>query len=172
LAAFEYEALTYDRQTAEYFQPQRSAVALMDGTVVAQFGQLHPEVAGVRKLRQDVFLAEIDLDKLYARGLRQVRFGPLPKYPAVERDFSFVFEDGVSFEQIDQAVRALRLNDLRSFVPAEIFRGGAIPAGKYSILLRATFQSAERTLREDEVAAWSEQIVTALQGLGGVQRRE
>jgi phenylalanyl-tRNA synthetase beta chain len=101
-----------------------------------------------------------------------VRFVPLAKYPAVERDFSFVFEDGVSFEQIDQAVRALRLNDLRSFVPAEIFRGGSIAAGNYSILLRATFQSAEGTLQEDEVAAWSAQIVMALEGLGGVQRRE
>jgi len=93
LAAFHYEALTYDRQTAEYFHPERSALALMDGTVVVQFGQLHPEVASARKLRQDVFLAEIDLETLYARGLRQVRFVPLAKYPAVERDFSFVFED-------------------------------------------------------------------------------
>jgi len=172
LAAFEYEALTYDGETSEYFHPERSALALMDGTVVAQFGLLHPEVAAARKLRQDVFLAEIDLEKLYARGLRQVRFVPLPKYPAVERDFSFVFEDGVSFEQMDRAVRALRLNDLRSFLPAEIFRGGSIAAGHYSILLRATFQSAERTLHEDEVAAWSGQMVTALEGRGGVQRRE
>ena len=172
LAAFEYEALTYDVETSEYFHPERSALALMDGTVVAQFGLLHPEVAASRKLRQDVFLAEIDLEKLYARGLRQVRFVPLPKYPAVERDFSFVFEDGVSFEQMDRAVRALRLNDLRSFLPAEIFRGGSIAAGHYSILLRATFQSAERTLHEDEVAAWSGQMVTALEGRGGVQRRE
>src|SRR6266853_4630892 len=172
LAAFEYEALTYDGETSEYFHPERSALALMDGTVVAQFGQVHPEVAAARKLRQDVFLAEIDLEKLYARGLRQVRFVPLPKYPAVERDFSFVFEDGISFEQIVQAVRALRVNDLRSFVPAEIFRVGSIAAGHYSILLRATFQSAERTLHEDEVAAWSGQMVTALEGRGGVQRRE
>src|SRR5260370_22780683 len=108
----------------------------MDGTVVAQFGQGHPEVAGERKLRQDVFLAEIDLEKLYARGLRQVRFVPLPKYPGVGRDFSFVFEDGVSFEQMDRAVRALRLNELRSFVPAEIFRCEAIAACHYSILLQ------------------------------------
>jgi phenylalanyl-tRNA synthetase beta chain len=172
LAAFAYEALTYDGQTSEYFHPERSALALMDGTVVAQFGQVHPEVAAARKLRQDVFLAEIDLEKLYGRGLRQVRFVPLPKYPAVERDFSFVFEDGVSFEQMDRAVRALRLNDLRSFVPAEIFRGGSIAAGHYSILLRATFQSTERTLHEDEVTEWSGQMVTALEGRGGVQRRE
>jgi phenylalanyl-tRNA synthetase beta chain len=55
-------------------------------------------------------------------------------------------------------------------VPVEIFRGGAIPAGKYSILLRATFQSRERTLREDEVAEWSGRIIKAVEGLGGTQR--
>jgi len=69
-----------------------------------------------------------------------------------------------------KAVNNLRLSELRDFRPVEIFRGGAIGAGKYSILLRATFQSSERTLREDEVAQWSGKIVAALQGLGGVQR--
>jgi phenylalanyl-tRNA synthetase beta chain len=52
----------------------------------------------------------------------------------------------------------------------EIFRGGSVPAGKYSILLRATFQSLDRTLREDEVADWSAKIVAALLHLGGDQR--
>jgi phenylalanyl-tRNA synthetase beta chain len=52
----------------------------------------------------------------------------------------------------------------------EIFRDGATGSGKYSILLRVRFQSAGRTLREDEVAQWSGKIVAALTGLGGVQR--
>jgi phenylalanyl-tRNA synthetase beta chain len=88
----------------------------------------------------------------------------------VERDFSFVFEDGVNFEKMHQTVAGLSLVQLRSFVPVEIFRGGNVPAGKYSLLLRARFQSAERTLREDEVAQWSAQIITALEALGGKLR--
>ena len=67
-------------------------------------------------------------------------------------------------------VTGLGLAELRSFVPVEIFRGGNVPAGKYSMLLRARFQSSARTLREDEVAKWSEQIVKALEGLGGKLR--
>jgi phenylalanyl-tRNA synthetase beta chain len=59
---------------------------------------------------------------------------------------------------------------LRALVPAEIFRGGSIPSGKYSMLVRATFQSAERTLRDDEVALWSQQIIKALESLGGTLR--
>lgn len=170
LGAFENRAVYFDPHTAEYYHSGRSARAVMDGVAVAQFGQIHPEIAAARKLRQEVFVAELYLDRLYKHELRKAQYQALARYPAVERDFSFVFADGVSFEQIQRAMSGLQLAELRSFVPVEIFRGGTVAAGKYSILLRATFQSAERTLREDEVARWSAQIVKALEGLGGVQR--
>lgn len=170
LTAFACERLTFDRQTADYYHPGRSACALVDGARVAQFGQVHPEVVAWRKLRQEVFLAELDLEQLYQHGLRQVRFSASPKYPAVDRDFSFIFADSVSFEEMQKAVAAARMPELRDFRPVEIFRGGSIDAGKYSILLRARFQSNARTLREDELAQWSGEIVAALQGLGGMQR--
>ena len=146
-----YEAPALDDKSSGYYHPGRSARALMDGAVVAQFGQIHPDVAAARKLKQDVFIAEIYLDRLYQHDLRQVRYEPLPRFPAVERDFSFVFDDGVEFEKIHQSVTALGIAELRSFVPVEVFRGEKVGAGKYSILLRAKFQSAERTLRDDEV---------------------
>jgi phenylalanyl-tRNA synthetase beta chain len=170
LHAFQHNSVKYDAQTAEYYYPGHSARALMDGALVAQFGQIHPDIAAARKLRQSVFIAELNLDRLYAQGLRVVRYQPLPRYPGVERDFSFVFEDGVTFESIQQTVVGLSLPELRSFVPVEIFRGGNVPAGKYSLLLRARFQSAERTLREDEVTQWSSLIIKALEGLGGKLR--
>jgi phenylalanyl-tRNA synthetase beta chain len=170
LASFSYWTLYYDGNTADYYHPGRSARAVMDGTTVAQFGQLHPDVAAARKLRQDVFVGEIFLDKLYQHDLRQVRYEALPRFPAVERDFSFVFDDSVVFETIRQSIAGLGIAELRTFRPVEIFRGGKVGAGKYSILLRAKFQSGEHTLREDEVAKWSARITTALESLGGVQR--
>jgi phenylalanyl-tRNA synthetase beta chain len=169
LATFAGE-VTYDRETAEYFHPGRSARALVNGAVVAQFGQLDPEVAAARKLRQDVYLAEFDLEQLYKNGPRPVKFTPIGKYPAVERDFSFVFADDVAFAALQRGVTNLSIAELREFLPVEIFRGGSIAAGKYSALLRVRFQSAERTLREEEVAQWSARIVGALAELGGVQR--
>jgi phenylalanyl-tRNA synthetase beta chain len=170
LVAFQYSELSFDRETAEYFHRGRSARALMDGAVVAQLGQIAESVKVERKLRQDIFLAEIDLEQLHARGLRTVKFAPLAKYPAVERDFSFVFADNVEFEAMRQAVMGMRLKALRDFRPVEIFRGRSIGAGRYSILLRARLQSDEATLRDEQIAEWSGQIVRALQGLGGVQR--
>jgi len=170
LSAFQHQSMYYDAHAAAYYHPGRSARAVMDGATVARFGQLHPEIAAARKLRQDVYVAEIYLHRLYQHELRQAHYEPLPRYPAVERDFSFIFEDRVSYDLIRGAVEALRIAELRKFVPVEIFRGGAIVAGRYSLLLRATFQSDERTLRDDEVALWSNQIIQALQALGGTLR--
>jgi phenylalanyl-tRNA synthetase beta chain len=170
LESFEHNLLYYDPHTSEYFHPGRSARAALDGTTVAQFGQIHPDVVSARKLRQDVFAAELYLDRLYQHGLREPRYEALPRYPAVQRDFSFIFPDSVLFEIIQTTVLGLNLQDLRGFEPVEIFRGGAVPAGKYSLLLRATFQSGERTLREDEIAQWSAAIIKALESLGGTLR--
>jgi len=78
--------------------------------------------------------------------LRQVRYEALPRFPAVERDFSFAFDDAVEFEKIHQSVSGLGISEMRSFVPVEVFRGEKVGAAKYSILMRAKLQSSERTL--------------------------
>jgi phenylalanyl-tRNA synthetase beta chain len=170
LGIFEHQSLAFDRQANEYYDAGCSARALLDGGIIAQFGKLSPQIAAERKIRADVFLAEIFTDRLFQRPLRKAQYHPLPKFPSVERDFSFVFAEEVTFEKILSAVRSLDLAELRSFVPVEIFRGGSVAPGKYSILLRARFQSLDRTLREDEVAEWSAKIVGALTELGGAQR--
>jgi len=162
--------VTYNTQTAAYLHPGRSARAQLNGATVAQFGQIHPDLAAAHKFRQEVFVAEVYLDVLYQQQLRQPTYTAPPKFPAVDRDFSFVFADSTNFDQIRAAVTALNIAELRAFTPAETFRGGNIPAGNYSVLLRAVFQSSERTLREEEVAEWSAQIIAALEKLGGTLR--
>ena len=171
LAPFTHWTLYYDQKTADYYHPGRSARAIMDGATVAQFGQIHPDVAAARKLKQHVFVAEIYLDRLYQHDLRQPRYEALPRFPAVERDFSFVFDDSVEFEKIHESVCGLGISELRSFVPVEVFRGEKVGAGKHSLLMRAKFQSTEETLRDDvQLLVWSDRITKTLEALGGKQR--
>ncbi len=171
LAPFQCSSLCFDGQTADYYVSGRSARARFGDVTVGQCGQILPEIAGP-KFRQEIFIGEIYLEELYRHALRQPRYEALPRYPGVERDFSFTFSASETFEQIQRAVVTLGIAELRAFAPVEIFRGGAIAPGKYSMLLRATFQSRERTLREDEVARWSAEIIRALQQLGGTIRSQ
>jgi phenylalanyl-tRNA synthetase beta chain len=81
-----------------------------------------------------------------------------------------LLDNGVSYGRLRAAIEGLHIPELISSEAAELFRGGAVPEGKYSLLLRLTFQSPERTLRDDEVATWSQQVIAAVQALGGTLR--
>lgn len=129
-------------------------------------GQLARSLADELKLRQDVFVAELQLEPLLlaiesARGA--LHFTPLPRFPAVERDFSIILDDGVTFAQVEETIRALNIPELQSIEPKDLFRGGQIPAGKFSLMIHLTFQSSEATLTEVQMSAFSSRIVEAVQ---------
>jgi phenylalanyl-tRNA synthetase beta chain len=136
-------------------------------------GQLATTEQTRRKLRQPVWLAELDLASLLALPLRRTLSRELSRFQAVTRDFSFFFSDATTWGEIEAAIHALNIAELRSLAPAEIFRdpkGKAVPAGQYSILVETVFQSADRTLQDAELTGWSQSIVAALSTLGGQQR--
>ncbi len=154
-----------------WLHPGRAARAVVDGLTVAWFGQLHPSEAQQRKLRQNVLVGEVYIDRLYQLPLRQPIAQELSRYQPVERDFSFVFAEGVRYQAIADAISNLRIAELTRFSPREIFRGGqALPPGHYSMLIRVTFQSLERTLRDEELQSYSQAVVNALESLDGRQR--
>jgi phenylalanyl-tRNA synthetase beta chain len=129
-------------------------------------GQLARRIAEQLKLRQEIFLAELSLEPLLA-GIEAahaaLKFRAIPRFPAVERDFSLVLNDGVVFSQVADAIRVLGIAELRSVEPADLFRGGQVPAGKFSLMIRVTFQSADATLTDAQIAEFSSRIVTALE---------
>ncbi|HEV3481528.1 MAG TPA: phenylalanine--tRNA ligase subunit beta [Candidatus Acidoferrales bacterium] len=137
-------------------------------------GQLARRIADQLKLRQEIFVAELRLEPLLAgieRASAALKFAPIPRFPAVERDFSLVLAGGVTFAQVADAIRALGIPELRNIEAADLFRGGQIPAGKYSLMVRVVFQSENATLTEAQVAEFSSRIVTAVQTKLGASLR-
>jgi phenylalanyl-tRNA synthetase beta chain len=84
----------------------------------------------------------------------------------VERDFSLVVPEEVTFARLQAALRGLALEEIQDFRPVDLFRGGSIPAGHYSLLLRVTFQSRVRTLTSEEISGASQRVMAALEPLG------
>ena len=163
-------AITFTAEAPAWLQPGRSATVLLNNKPIAHFGELDQIQAQHRKLRQPVYLAELDLAALYALPLKKVTAHDLSRYQAVERDFSFVFPDSVQWHTISSAIQALSIPELQSLKPIEVWRDEKKYPGVYSHLLRIVFQSHDRTLRDEDLTTWSTQIVQTLTNLGGSQR--
>ena len=140
------------------------------GRPLATFGQLAAAEAARRKLRQPVFLAELDLAALLTHPLRTAIAQDLSRFQAVDRDFSFTFPEGMVWSTLEHAIQALGIAELTTLRPLEIFRDPQKLPGHFNILLRATFQSPTRTLTETDLTAWWAAIIATLQSQGGTLR--
>lgn len=173
LSLFDHAGLRFEAEAPAWLERGRSATAYLDGKAIARFGELARPERERRKLRQPVYLAEIDLARLYTLPLKKVTARELSRFQAVERDFSFTFPDTMAWATIAAAIRALAIPELERLTPEEIFRdskGKAVPPEHYALLLRCVFQSHERTLREEDLTAWSAKVMETLTALGGALR--
>jgi len=137
-------------------------------------GQLAHRVADSLKIRQDVFLAELVLAPMHkAMHMmhEQRSYSPLSRFPAVDRDFSLLLPDAITFADVLKVIRSLHILGIASIEATDLFRGKNVPVGKYSLLVRVTFQSREATLTDTQISESSGKIVAALQNNLGAQLR-
>jgi len=143
--------------------------------MVGLAGQLSRRIMDRLKLRQDVFIAELELEPLYRSYYdlkNSRRFEPIPKFPAVERDFSLIFKDsGVTFGQIAGAIYHLNIAEVVSVQALDLYRGKNIPPGTFSLMIRVTLQSREGTLTDAEIVEISSRVLRPLQYTWGAQLR-
>ncbi|WP_263367734.1 phenylalanine--tRNA ligase subunit beta [Edaphobacter bradus] len=163
-------AVSFTSEAPAWLEPGRSATALLNSKPIAWFGELSQSQTQQRKLRQPVYLAQIDLARLYELPLRRAISRELSRFQGVERDFSFVFPDAVQWHTIAAALDSLAFPELQSRKPVEVWRDPKKSPGVYSLLLRCVFQSFDRTLRDEELTSWSTSIIETLTKLGGTLR--
>ena len=166
LAAFELPNLRIEERKLHYYESGSAGQFVAGKQALADLGRIRNEFTQFYKLRPEIWLAEVDLEKLLEFPLQARTFRAFSKFPAVERDFSLVVPKGAEFIHLEQAIRALGLEEVQGVRPMDVFRGGAIEEGKYSLMLRVTFQSNTRTLTSEEIAEASRQLLQALEPLG------
>jgi phenylalanyl-tRNA synthetase beta chain len=135
------------------FEPDSHGVLLTDdGTVVAEFGEVAAPVRGAFGIDTPVFAAAIDLDTIAGRPRAAVRYDPLPRFPAVQRDMAFVVgaDQQIAAADVEAALRDDAGPLLRDVALFDVFR---FSDGRRSLAWRVTFQAADRTLTDEEVNA-------------------
>jgi phenylalanyl-tRNA synthetase beta chain len=161
--------------TPEWLHPYRAARAVADGVTVGWFGQLNPCEAAARKIDtrrhgDAVLIGELYLDRLYKLPLRRPVAREISRYQPVRRDFSLVLDESIAWETIDRAIGELQIPELVGWRVREVFRDARLGEGEYALLVGATFQAQDRTLREEELHGLQARVVEAV-GKAGARLR-
>ncbi len=135
-----------------YLEEGQAAGILIDGELAGEAGKLSREVLASWDIKQtDVFFASLDLTKIYPRAEPPRAYLALSSYPGVGRDISLALPDATPYARVRQVVRGLGGPLLQSVELVEEYRGEKIPAGMRGLTVSLTYQSRERTLREEEI---------------------
>ncbi|MGL5817364.1 MAG: phenylalanine--tRNA ligase subunit beta [Phycicoccus sp.] len=147
------------------YHPGRCArVALADGTVLGQVGELHPQVVAALGLPERTVGGELDLDVLTRAAEGTVRAGTLRTYPMAQSDLALVVEERVSADDVQRAVRSGAGELLESLHLFDVYRGDQVGEGHKSLAYRLTFRAPDRTLTTDEVSALRDAAARAAAG--------
>jgi len=113
-------------------------------------------------MKQPVYLAEMDFERLARHAFAPIQYESLPRYPMVERDLSIVVNRDLAYRTIQKGIAGLGIGELTGVDLIDVYEGEKIPAGKLSLTLRLTFQDRERTLTVDRVQSFIDTVFSFL----------
>jgi phenylalanyl-tRNA synthetase beta chain len=150
---------------------ESAAITLGGKLPLGELGQLLPALAKQYDLRDAVFLAELRLDELFARGNANKSFKPLPHHPAIRRDVAMLVDEAVTHDAILTAVKQVKPPFLENVELFDVFRGKNVPAGKKSLAYAFTYRASDKTLTDAEANASHDKVVARLrEGVGATIR--
>jgi phenylalanyl-tRNA synthetase beta chain len=141
---------------------QAAEIKLTDDRKIGTIGRLSEEIVSSYKLRQPVYILELDLSALLTSQAKVVQYAPLPRYPAVVRDLSLLLSRNVTVGEIMRAVSGRGVAEFRGVKLVGTYEGTNVPAGKRSVTLRIEYRSDERTLRDEEVEQVHAELTASL----------
>ena len=145
------------------YHPGRCASVSIDGVEVGYIGQIHPLVAKNYDIDTDVYCAQINLTELSQHKLPDPTYVPLPKYPSVTRDLSFVCDEAVTVAQVENTITKAAGKLLRGVRLFDIYRGTGIADGKKSMAFSMELRADDRTLTDTDSEQVMSKVLDALQ---------
>jgi phenylalanyl-tRNA synthetase beta chain len=143
------------------FHPGRTAEIRWQDQVVGVIGQLHPQIADERDLKE-TYLFEIDMDALLDTEKEPLIYSSIPKYPGTSRDVAIVVDETVLHDTVLSVMKAQGGKWLKSIRLFDLYQGENIEQGKKSMAYSLAYQNPEATLKEEEVTSDFEQLKAAL----------
>ena len=145
------------------FSPAACSSIEVKGEPLGIIGEIDPEVLDNFDIKDRVYLAEIDCEKLLGFVSLEKQFKEPPKYPSVVRDISIVVDKNISNGQVISSIKETAGRILKDAQLIDRYRGVQIPDGKTGLTYRLEYQDLKRTLLDLDVQEVHFRVVRALE---------
>jgi phenylalanyl-tRNA synthetase beta chain len=149
--------------------PGQSAAITLAGKNIGYIGAMHPGLVKDLGIQGPVFMFEVDLASI-SLGMLPAYEG-LSKFPEMRRDLAIVLDQTISVATVTNHIESSAGEWLKAVRLFDVYQGQGIENGQKSLALGLTWQHPERTLTDDEVNQWVEQVVKHLSQHAGASLR-
>ncbi len=129
---------------------------------IGVIGKVSSKIARKFDIKEDVYIAEIFMGSLIARGKPLIKFSNLPVYPSAPRDLAIIVDNSVISSDIIATVKKNAGKLAESVKIFDLYTGKQIEEGKKSIAISINYRSAERNLTGEEIDIKQMKIIESL----------
>ena len=136
------------------FHPGQSAEISVNNDIVGVVAKLHPSIT-----KDDVYVMEINLDKLLSKRTGKMKFKEISKFPAIKKDLAFVMNKKIESKEIETVIKKAAGSLLTDIEVFDVYTGENVAEDEKSIAYSLTFMDAKKTLTEEEISVVFDKII-------------
>ena len=150
----------------EEMHPGMSAFISVNNDIVGLIGRVHPEFC-----KEEVYVLEINLDKLLAKKTGKMKYKEISKYPTIKKDISIVLDKNIESAEVGMQIKKVAGSLLINSEVFDVYTGQGIDQGKKSLAYSLTFGANDRTLTDEEINSVLEKIIEKLSKIGEIRSK-
>ncbi len=155
----------------DFVHPGQAASLILEGKSIGFIGTLHPSLASEHKVRETAAVGELLLEKLVASQPRPLKYQPISKMPAVDRDLAFVMPKDLAVSEVETEMRKVGGELLKEVRVFDVYEGTGLQPGQRSVAFRLLFQSKDATLEDAQINELRDKVVKATSDKFGISLR-
>ena len=147
--------------------PGVSASISVNNDIVGIIGKVHPSVT-----KEDVYVLEINLDKLLAKRVGKMKYKEISKFPGVTKDLAFIVSKDVTAGEIISTIKKAGGKLLKDITVFDVYTGEKVGENQKSIAFSLTFLDINKTLSDEEVMTIFNAIIEKVENTHKAQLRD
>ena len=166
------EFTDFQRSNEEWYHPGKSADIIYKKNKIGSFGELHPELFSLFKIKKPTFIAMIDLSNLIFLGIEKKLRKDFIHSPflTLKKDFSFLMSTDQSVKNLKKVVR--ETSDLiGNIIVFDVYKSEKQNEDTISVSIEVEILQIEKVFNAEEINDLMTKIITNVDNQLGIKLR-